>query len=86
METPSPHPTLDQKIARKEAELARLRQRSRALETGQKIILGGLLLNAARTDPAIRKWLIAELPSAVTRDVDRKRLVPIVAELMKLDA
>ena len=38
-----------------------------------------------RNDPAIRKWLIAELPSAVTREVDRKRLVPIVAELVKLD-
>ncbi|WP_205316010.1 hypothetical protein, partial [Ochrobactrum sp. 3-3] len=84
METTA-RPTIDQKIARKEAELARLRQQGRALETGQKIVLGGLLLNAARNDPAIRKWLIAELPSAVTREVDRKRLAPIVAELVKLD-
>lgn len=76
--------SIQQKIAQKEAELARLRQRSRALENGQKIILGGLLLNAARHQPRIRQWLLTEAEKAVTREVDKKRLAPLLDELAKL--
>lgn len=76
--------SIHQKIAQKEAELARLRQRSRALENGQKIILGGLLLNAARHQPRIRQWLLTEAEKAVTREVDKKRLAPLLDELAKL--
>ena len=46
--------SLQQKIAATEAKLARLRAQSRQLETGQKIILGGMLLNATRRDSRIR--------------------------------
>lgn len=76
--------TLEQKIAQKESELARLRHKSRALETGQKIILGGLLLNAARKEPCIRKWLLDETAKVITRDADSKRLAPLLDELTKL--
>jgi len=69
-----------QKIAQKEAELARLRQKGRKLENGQKIILGGMLLNAARTDTAMRDWLLAEA-TKIHREADRKRLAPLLAEL-----
>jgi len=73
--------TIEQKIAAKEAELARLRLRSRQLENGQKIILGGLLLRAVRTDPVMRKWLLTEANKHVTRDADQKRLAPLIEEL-----
>lgn len=43
--------TIEQKIAQKEAELARLRNKGRALENGQKIILGGMVLAEAKKDP-----------------------------------
>lgn len=76
--------TIDQKIAQHEAAIARLRTKSRALENGQKIILGGLLLNAARQDPGIRQWLLAQADQVVTRDVDRKRLAPLFAELRQV--
>lgn len=78
--------TLEQKIAQKEAELSRLRQQSRALENGQKIILGSMLLNAARNDQKMRKWLLDEVAKVVTRDVDKKRLAPLLAELAALPA
>lgn len=42
--------TLDQKIAEAEARLSQLRKQERSLENGQKIILGGMLLDAARRD------------------------------------
>jgi len=76
--------TIAQKIAQKEAELARLRQQSRKLENGQKIILGGMLLNAAKTDPNIRAWLLNEA-SKVYREADRKRLAPLLANLATID-
>lgn len=75
--------TIEQKIAAKEAELARLRLRSRQLENGQKIILGGMLLHAARSDPAMRAWVIREAGEAVTREVDKKRLEPLLDELRR---
>ncbi|MBJ2221825.1 MULTISPECIES: hypothetical protein [unclassified Pseudomonas] len=76
--------TIEQKIAEAEAKLARLRQQSRALENGQKIILGGMLLAEARKEPRIRQWLIDKAGELVTRDVDRKRLEPLLAELAAL--
>lgn len=76
--------TIDQKIAQHEAAIARLREKSRALETGQKIILGGMLMNAARRDPSIREWLLQEASRSVTRDVDRKRLAPLLDELREM--
>jgi hypothetical protein len=78
--------SLQQKIAAIEAKLARLRNQSRQLETGQKIILGGMLLNAARHEPRIRQWLIAESHRAITRDIDKKRIAPLIAELESLSA
>jgi len=73
--------TIEQQIAEAEARLARLRTQSRQLENGQKIILGGMLLAAARHDPKMRAWVIKEAERAVTRDVDRKRLQPLLDEL-----
>ncbi|MGH8347271.1 MAG: hypothetical protein ACRES5_12015 [Pseudomonas sp.] len=73
--------TIEQKIAQKEAELARLRGQSRALENGQKIILGGMLLAEARKDAKIRQWVLDMAKATVKRDVDQKRLAPLLAEL-----
>ncbi len=73
--------TIEQQIAEAEARLARLRNQSRQLENGQKIILGGMLLTAARHDPKIRAWVLKEAEKAVTRDIDKKRLQPLLEEL-----
>ena len=68
--------TIEQKIAQKEAELARLRNQSRALENGQKIILGGMLLAEARKDAKIRQWLLSMVQATVKRDVGGPRRPP----------
>jgi hypothetical protein len=77
-------PTLEQRIAQKENELAKLREKSRKLENAQKIILGGMLIQAARKDPRIRAWLLDAVEKSVTREADRKRLKPILDELRGL--
>lgn len=78
--------TIEQKIAQKEAELARLRSKGRALENGQKIILGGLVLAEAKKNPRIRQWLLQAAQEHVNREVDQKRLAPLLDELRALDA
>lgn len=73
--------TLEQKLAALDAKIARLRHQSRQLETGQKIILGGMLLNAARQNSTVRAWLLKEAKKSVTRDIDKRRLAPLLDEL-----
>ena len=76
--------TLEQKIAAIDAQIARLRTQDRKLETGQKIVLGGMLLNAARQNENVRAWLLQEVSRSITRAVDKKRLAPLLDELGKL--
>ncbi len=73
--------TLEQKIAEVEDRLARLKKQERSLENGQKIILGGMLLNAARRDPKMRDWLLEEATRSIAREADQKRLKPLLDEL-----
>jgi hypothetical protein len=73
--------TLEQKIAALDAKIARLRHQSRKLETGQKIILGGMLLNAARQNPTVCAWLLKEAQKSITREMDKKRISPLLDEL-----
>ena len=75
---------LDQKIAEAEAKLARLREESRKKENGQKILLGGMLINAARKNPKIRQWLLDEAEKSITRDIDKKRLEPLLDTLREI--
>ena len=76
--------TLEQKIADAEDRLARLREQSRRTENGQKIILGGMLIHAARKDANIRAWLLEEAEKSITREVDKKRLEPLLESLRRV--
>lgn len=76
--------TVEQRIARKEAELARLKEGRRQLENGQKIIIGGMMLEAARRDLKTRIAILRMIGEKVTRDIDKQRLAPIIAELEAL--
>ena len=73
--------TKKQEIAELEARLARAKTEDRAMETGQKIILGGMLLQAARKDPKMAAWVIEEAERVITRKIDQKRVAPILEEL-----
>lgn len=73
--------TLEQKIAQKEDELARLKEQSRKLENGQKIITGGMILSIARKDPQRAKTLLEDINREVTKKADIDRMQPIIDEL-----
>lgn len=73
--------TLEQKIARKEAELNRLKEQSRKLENGQKIIIGGMMLSIARKDTQRAKTLLEDINREVTKKADLDRMQSVIDEL-----
>ena len=76
--------TLAQKIAQAEDRLNRLRNKNRNLENGQKIILGAMVINAVKRDAKLREWLINEAAKSVTREVDKKRIAPLLDSLHRM--
>ena len=73
--------TTSQKIAQLEDKIARLRKQDRALENGQKIIVGGMMITLAKKDSKAAQRLIELIEQNVTRDVDKKRIEPLLQEL-----
>lgn len=73
--------TIEQKIARKEAELNRLKEQSRKLENGQKIITGGMMLSIARNNPQRAKTLLEDINREVTKKADLDRMKSVIDEL-----
>lgn len=73
--------TIDQQIAEAQARLNRLRTRAKASETRRKIIVGAVVTTEALKDPKIARWMASTLRKTVTREVDQKELVGLLAEL-----
>ena len=77
--------TVEQRIAEAENRLNRLktkaREQARSLDAGQKIVIGGVMLRAAREDEKFRAWLCDTLDRMVDRDADRRRIQPLIDEL-----
>ena len=73
--------TLEQQIAQKQDELARLKAKARKLENGEKIILGGMVLSIARKNPQYAKQLLEYINTEVNRESDKNRLRNIITEL-----
>lgn len=73
--------TIDQQIAEAQSRLNRLRTRAKASETRRKIIVGAVITTEALKDPKIARWMASTLRKTVTREVDQKELVGLLAEL-----
>ena len=73
--------TIDQQIAEAQARLNRLKTRAKASETRRKIIVGAVVTSEALKDPKIARWMAATLRKTVTREVDQKELVGLLADL-----
>ena len=74
-------PTIEQKIARKQDELNRLKTKQRKLDTGQKVIIGGMMLSLAKDDPQIAEQLLEWIDGNITRKTDLDRLEDVITEL-----
>jgi len=73
--------TIDQQIAEAEAKVSRLKQKAKASETRRKIIVGSVVISNAMQDADTARRLAALLRRNVTRDVDKKELVDLLANL-----
>lgn len=76
--------TLEQQIAQKQDELARLKEKAQKQENAQKIVLGGMVLAVARKNPQFAQSLLAMIDKEVNRDTDKKRLESVIAELREV--
>ncbi len=76
--------TIEQKIAQKEDEIARLKEKARKLENGQKIIIGGMMLSLARNDANVANELLKNINEQVTKKTDLDRLENITGELKEI--
>lgn len=76
-----PKPTAEQLEAREQDRLARANTKSKSLQNGQKIIIGGMILSIARKDAGLSNLLLAFIKQEVTRETDIKRLDDIILEL-----
>ncbi len=68
--------TLEQQIAQKQDELARLKEKAQKQENAQKIVLGGMLLSVARKNNDVARMVLDMINKEVNRDTDKKRLEP----------
>ena len=75
--------SIEQKIAQKEDEINRLKEQKRKKETGQKVIIGGLMLSVAKNDSKVAKQLLELIESKIERKSDLKRLDDVIANLQK---
>ena len=73
--------TIDQQIAEAQARLNRLRTRAKASDTRRKIIVGAVVTTEALKDPKIARWMAATLRQNATREIDRKELAELLADL-----
>lgn len=75
--------SLEQQLAQKQAEIARLKNKMKRESDGQKIIIGGMMLAAARDNANFSNQLLSLIDKHVTRDSDKKRLESVIADLKK---
>ena len=76
--------TLEQQIAQKQDELARLKEKANQLSNAQKIVLGGMVLSVARKDKNFASQLLSMINTEINRDTDKKRLQGIINELKNI--
>lgn len=74
-------PTIEQKIARKQDELNRLKTKQRKLDTAQKVVIGGMVLSLAKDDPDRARQLLIDIDNNITRKTDLDRLEGVIDEL-----
>ena len=76
--------TLEQQIAQKQDELARLKEKANQISNAQKIVLGGMVLSVARKDKNFASQLLSMINTEINRDTDKKRLQGIINELKNI--
>ena len=76
--------TLEQQIAQKQDELARLKEKANQLSNAQKIVLGGMLLSVARKNNDVARMVLDMISKEVNRDTDKKRLESVIIELQEV--
>ncbi len=76
--------TLEQKINAHELALARLKERARAADTRQKIVVGAAVISRALQSPETARHILEALNATPPREHDRKLLEALVSKLEQI--
>lgn len=76
--------TVEQQIAEAQNKLSRLKTKQRTKDTRRKIVVGAAMLAEMRDNPAAAQLLLDTLNKRITRDVDKRDLAPVIADLEAL--
>ena len=72
-----------QTVAKKQAEIARLKQLENKAQTAIKVVIGGAVLSYASKNSNFARTLVEILDKSVTRDADLKRINATLDNLRK---
>lgn len=67
-----------------ELKMTRLRSLQKRQVNGERFVVGAMMIDAAREDPLARDMLLMLLDRTEMREMDRRRIEPLVEELRKL--
>lgn len=77
---------IDEKIAQKEQELQRLKEKKQQREDEKVLIVGNAILEFAREDHLVAKMLLSAIDSKVKRKTDMRKINTLVKELKSIKA
>lgn len=77
---------IDEKIAQKEQELQRLKEKKQQREDEKVLIVGNAILEFAREDHLVAKMLLSAIESKVKRKTDMRKINTLVKELKSVKA
>lgn len=72
---------IDEKIAQKEQELQRLKEKKQQREDEKVLIIGNAILEFAKEDQMVAKMLLTAIDSKVKRKTDMRKINTLVKEL-----
>lgn len=75
---------IDEKIAQKEQELQRLKEKKQQREDEKVLIVGNAILEFAREDHLVAKMLLSAIDSKVKRKTDMRKINTLVKELKSI--
>lgn len=75
---------IEKRLADIQRQATRIEKLQRQQVNGERFVVGALMIAAAKRDPAVRALLIREIENQSMRDMDQRRIAPLLDELREL--
>ncbi|THG37106.1 hypothetical protein [Sphingomonas olei] len=75
---------IEKRLADIQRQATRIEKLQRQQVNGERFVVGALMIAAAKRDPAVRALLIREIENQSMRNIDQRRIAPLLDELREL--